>query len=95
MSEEKKLVANPHVVFREEFDDWVILFEPDGGVALGLNPIGAFIWKLCDGTRSRIEILNAITQHFDSVPEEAQDHLAGFVEELVGRGFIGYVMEEA
>lgn len=95
MAQEKKLVANPHVVFREEFDDWVILFEPDRGVALGLNPIGAFIWKLCDGTRSQIDILHAIVQQFESVPEEAPDHLQGFVEELVSRGFVGYIMEEA
>lgn len=94
MTHEKKLVANPDVVFREEFDDWVILFEPDRGIALGLNPMGAFIWKLFDGNRNRTDILRAITQHFDAVPEVAKDHLDGFLQELTGRGFVGYVVEE-
>ncbi len=95
MPHEEKLFANPDVVFREEFDDWVIVFEPNQGVALGLNPIGAFIWKLLDGTRSRTDILQAVADHFDEVPEEARDHLAGFVDVLVGKGFVGHVVEEA
>lgn len=95
MPQKKKLSANPQVVFREEFDDWVIVFEPDRGVALGMNPIGAFIWKLLDGTRSQADILHAISEHFDAVPEEARDHLAAFVEDLINRGFVGYVIEEA
>ena len=27
-----RLVANPAIVLREEFDDWAILFDPDSGV---------------------------------------------------------------
>lgn len=95
MPQEEKLLANPDVVFREEFDDWVIVFEPSRGLALGLNPIGAFIWKLFDGTRSRTDILQAIDDHFDEVPEEARDDVAGFVDVLVGKGFVGYVVDEA
>jgi hypothetical protein len=29
------------VVFREEFEDWAILFDPETGKAFGVNPAGA------------------------------------------------------
>jgi len=94
MLKQSKLIANPQVVFREEFDDWVIVFEPDQGAALGLNPVGAFIWKLFDGTRSQADILETVREHFDEVPDDAHDHLQEFLEELVRRGFVGYVVGE-
>ena len=36
-------VANPSIVFREELDDWALLFDPDTGEAYGINPVGAYI----------------------------------------------------
>jgi len=36
-------IANPMVVFREEFDDWAVLFDPDSNETFGLNPVSAFI----------------------------------------------------
>ena len=29
MTNEKKAKVNPHLVLREEFDDWAVLFDPD------------------------------------------------------------------
>jgi len=89
-----KLLANPIVVFREEFDDWSIVFDPDQGLALGLNPVGALVWKLFDGTRTIAEILETLAKDFDEVPPEAERELEEFVEDLVRRGFVGYVVEE-
>ena len=43
-------VANPLIVLREEFDDWAILFDPDTGSAVGINPVGVAIWKVLDVT---------------------------------------------
>ena len=38
MPDNDKLIANPVLVLREEFDDWAILFDPDSGDAHALNP---------------------------------------------------------
>jgi SynChlorMet cassette protein ScmD len=86
-------IANSVLVLREEFDDWAVLFDPDSGNGVGLNPVSAFIWKLLDGEHTEDEILREMGEHFEDVPEEAGEHVKEFVEELVRRGFAGYEIE--
>lgn len=93
MSQKNKPVANPGLVLREEFDDWAILFDPDTGDGFGLNPVSVFIWKLLDGRHSEEEILRELSSTFDDVPEDADAHLAEFVQDLAKRGFVGYEVE--
>jgi SynChlorMet cassette protein ScmD len=88
-------IANPSLVFREEFDDWAILFDPETGNAVGLNPVAAFIWKKCDGNHSRDDILQALTHEFEKVPGEAESDLDEFIDRLAARGFIGYEVKQA
>ena len=56
----KKLIVNPSVVLREEFDDWAILFNPDSANAVGINPVGVAVWKLMDGHRGTEDIIAEI-----------------------------------
>ncbi|NTV00789.1 MAG: PqqD family peptide modification chaperone, partial [Methanoregulaceae archaeon] len=49
-------IRHPHIVLREEFDDWGLLFDPDQGIAYGINPVGIFIWKQLDGKHTPEEI---------------------------------------
>lgn len=60
MNPEDKPVAFPEVVLREEFDDWVILFQPLTGETMGTGPVGVAIWKLLDGRRTLAEIATAV-----------------------------------
>ena len=90
----KKPIANPLVVLREEFDDWAILFDPDTGNAFGLNPVGVFIWKRLDGQHEIDEILKELRDHAEDVPEEAKDHLNGFINDLVEHGLAGYEVKK-
>lgn len=85
-----KPIANCLLVLREEFDDWAILFDPDSGTGVGLNPVSVFIWKLLDGNHTPQEILREVEEHFDEVPLDAGQHVQEFIEELVRRGFAGY-----
>ncbi len=89
---QKKLVpiANPMVVFREEFDDWAILFDPDSGVAFGVNPVGALIWKSLDGKHDIDSVMNNIRSCFSDIPEDIELHIKEFLQELVKKGFAGY-----
>lgn len=83
-------VANSRIVFREEFDDWAILFDPATGEAFGLNAIGAFIWKQLDGQHSVPAIEEAVHQAFADVPGTAGTDIQCFIDELVGKGFVGF-----
>jgi len=93
MSTADRPIANPLTVLREEFDDWALLFDPDSGKVVGLNPVSVFIWKLLDGNHTEAEILVALRDHFEKVPEEADQHLKEFVQGLVERGFVGYELQ--
>ena len=57
MEQGNKIVANPSLVLREEYDDWAILFDPDTADAFGLNPISVFIYKRLDGSKTLDEII--------------------------------------
>lgn len=95
MAEEQRPVANSLLVLREEFDDWAVLFDPDTGDAFGMNPVGVMIWKMLDGAHTRDEILAAIQEQCENVPEEAPAHLDEFISDLVERGFAGYEVAQA
>jgi len=86
-----RLVANPAIVLREEFDDWAILFDPDSGGAFGLNPTSVFIWKLLDGNRTNDEIVAEVRTVMEEVPDTASDDVCRFLESLQDRGLAGYV----
>ena len=90
MENGKKPIANPYAMLREEFDDWAILFNPDTGRGFGLSPTGVYVWKFLDGEHSIDDMLNALRQDADDVPQEAGEHLVAFVEELTEQGMAGY-----
>jgi SynChlorMet cassette protein ScmD len=90
MSTENRPIANPVVVLREEFDDWAVVFNPDTAEAAGINPVGVAAWKMMDGSRTVEEIVAAIREQFDDVPETAPEEIAAFVENLAEKGFVGY-----
>jgi len=47
-----------------------------------------------DGQHTEGEILDAIKEHFDNVPEDADIHVNEFLQDLLKRGFAGYEIEE-
>ena len=84
-------IANPTVVFREEFDDWAVLFDPDTGNGYGLDPVGVFLWKLMDGSHTVDQMLTKLESACeDGVPEDAAADLDDFVKDLHENGLIGY-----
>jgi SynChlorMet cassette protein ScmD len=86
-------IANPLVVLREEFDDWAVLFNPDTAEAVGTNPVGVFVWRLMDGSRSIEEIVDEIKTTFEAVPKTTIDDIQGFIYNLFDKGFVGYELE--
>ena len=95
MSTGNRPIANPVIVLREEFDDWAVVFNPDTAEAAGINPVGVAAWKMMDGSRTVEEIVAAIREQFDDVPETALEEIASFVENLAEKGFVGYEGERS
>lgn len=85
-----KPIANPLLVFREEFDDWAILFDPDTGDGFGLNPVSVFIWKRLDGKHTIQDILMEFRESCEDMPDTAEQEIKDFVEGLVEKGYAGY-----
>ena len=76
MDREHLPVTNPSIVFREEFDDWALLFDPDTGESYGVNPVGAFIWKELRGGKhlpnSSINCRQALMKCLKVLPKRSQ-----------------------
>jgi SynChlorMet cassette protein ScmD len=91
----KKLIVNPVVVLRKEFDDWAVLFNPDSAEAVGINPVGVAIWELLAEDSSMDGIIENIKKNFADVPGSAAQEIKTFIEDLTERGFVGSELDSA
>ena len=89
-----KPVAKSSVVLREEFDDWAILFDPDTGDALGINPMGVFVWKRLDSYHAIQDILKEVRDHYGNVPNNADEQIKEFIQDLIERKFARHGVQE-
>jgi SynChlorMet cassette protein ScmD len=86
-------IASPVVVFRKEFDDWAVLFNPDTADAVGINPVGVVVWKLMDGQHDLQKIVAEVEDYFADVSDAVTQHVTAFVNDLAERGFVVYELE--
>lgn len=90
IDEDKPLLANPDIVFREE-NEGSFLFDPNTGDLKCLNLMGSVIWKLCDGLLSIRQIEQRISERYPKIQQETiHKELSNFLKELFDMGYIGY-----
>jgi len=77
------------VVFKEEFDDSSLLFDPVAGKAFYLNNIATFIWLQLCLEKSLEEIEIELQSKFSNTPENLKSDLDEFIQSLVENGFVG------
>ncbi len=87
---EAKYLVNPEVSFRQEDEDGGILFNMDTDAVEVINPVAVEIWKFLAAPRTQAEVV----AHLCTVCEGAsrgqvEQDVAGFVESLREKGFIG------
>ncbi len=88
----KNLVANPMIVYREEFDEWSVLFDPDTGNTYGLDPLASFIWGKLDGKHDVEQILEELSKVCEEgIPCEAGKDVDDFISNLINKGLVGLI----
>ena len=90
MSEKGNVTASPMVVLREELDDWAVLFDPGTGEGFAINPVSLYIWKRLDGKHTTQDILVELREDCNDLPEDAENSIDEFIQEVVKRGLAGY-----
>jgi hypothetical protein len=70
---EKYPIRNPDTAWSFVEEEAVIV-EPEGGLINVLNPVGARIWELADGSRNLCEIVKIIYSEFDVEKKQAQKY---------------------
>ncbi len=83
------LKVNQMVVFREEFDDSSLLFDPVIGRAFYLNNVATFIWKQLCLERSPDLIESEIKSEFSNIPQNLRIDIEDFLKSLIDNGFVG------
>jgi hypothetical protein len=81
--------VNQMAVFREEFDNNSLLFDPVTGKAFYLNPVATFIWQQLCLECSFDEIEKGILSRFSNIPVDLKSDLDDFLRSLIDNGFVG------
>lgn len=86
------LKINPTTVFREEFDNSAILFNPDSGDIFALNPTGKVIWQALAEGGDEAAVLKKLAEACrDPLPGNAANDLKEFIAQLKEKGFVADV----
>ena len=88
---ETKIISRPSLVLREESDNWALLFDPDTGGSLGLNPVSVLIWKNLDGKNTINHLLSKVHESCIDVPGQVEEDVLKFIKDLLKRGLVTIV----
>jgi pyrroloquinoline quinone biosynthesis protein D len=102
----KKLLRNPDIVWRvekrreaeilkaleagEDASDQGSLILIVSGMMHQLNLVGGRIWSLCDGQRTRDDLIETLAGEFEVEREELAEDVESFVDDLLQRGWLSY-----
>ncbi|MCQ2379389.1 MAG: PqqD family peptide modification chaperone [Victivallaceae bacterium] len=81
---------NKLIVFRKDFDDTAVLFNPTNGEVMGLNRTGAFLWeKMTEGAETREALVEALRNACGgNVPPSVATDVDAFVESMKKHSFV-------
>ena len=70
------------------YDGEAVVISPDQNRVRMLNSVGTRIWELADGTRTPVQIANALTEEYEVPLADAQAEVDAFLAELTEKGVI-------
>lgn len=81
-----------HLAF-QKLGETIVVIELNGSRNFHeLNETASFLWPLCDGSRNKNDLVNALCGEFEVEPEEASRDVEDF---LSGLGSLGLLQEGA
>jgi hypothetical protein len=85
-----KPMANPAVIFQEQFDRWAVLVNLDTADSVTISPTGVVVWQLVDGKRTVQEIIAAVQDQFDDAPPTVANDVVELLDTLAEKGFVSH-----
>lgn len=80
----------------EELENEIVLYQPEEGEVRNLNGTGAFIWSLCNGSRTLGFIADQLIEEApEADPEQIRQDVLAFARELVDEGLLEPVEQPA
>jgi hypothetical protein len=71
-----------------DVDDEAALLNLDTGVYYGLNPVGAYIWKLVQSPMTIGALRKKLQDEFEVDAADVEKDLSSFVEQMVAAGLV-------
>jgi PqqD family protein of HPr-rel-A system len=75
-------------VLAEPLDDDLLLYDPRSGQAYVLNATGAYLWSLCDGSRTLCSLARALAASYALAYPDALADVRDHLDELQAAGLL-------
>ncbi|MFO7536624.1 MAG: PqqD family protein [Chloroflexota bacterium] len=82
----KPTVTN-EIIWRQ-LDDNAVIVSPQTGEVRVLNEVGTLIWQMLTDRHSVADIVNHLANNYQVTPQQAQQDVALFLQELHERGLV-------
>jgi hypothetical protein len=72
----------------EDAGDEVLIYLPSHNKTLYLNETAAIVWRLCDGTRTGVEIVELLVEVYPEAEPEIQSQVMEALSDFMTRGIV-------
>jgi hypothetical protein len=72
----------------EDTGDEILIYLPGGDKTLYLNETAALVWRLCDGQRTGVEIIDLLTEAYPEAQADIQMEVRVALSDFIERGII-------
>lgn len=83
----------PEIVFRDDFQDDALLFDPETDKAYRLNRTGVLVWQALETGATVEEVIGRVRANTSDHPASLEDDVRGFYSLLQEKSLIGLVHE--
>ena len=79
--------ASEDVVWKKS-NEKIVLFDAKSGKLFELSETAACIWELCDGKKTKDDIVSILAQEFNKDEADIRGDIIDFMEDMYKRGFL-------
>ena len=76
---------NPRVEYRNLAEEGGVLLHLDTASYHGINPVGALVWRVCDGGATFEQILSALRSEITDAPDSLERDIEEFLTSMTER----------